>query len=135
MARERMEEAGIGDRVRLAQGDFDSDALPAGADLAWVSAIVHQNSSEENRTLFRKILTALLPGGRILIRDIVMDESRIRPTAGALFAINMLVATAGGGVFTFNELREGLAAAGFADVRLLRSGEGMDSVVCATKPQ
>jgi hypothetical protein len=98
-----------------------------------VSAIVHQNSREQNRELFRKVFAALTPGGRILIRDIVMDESRTRPPMGAFFAVNMLVATAGGGTFTFNELRDDLAAAGFRGAALLRRGEAMDSVVSATK--
>lgn len=127
--------AGLRDRVRLVPGSFYTDPLPAGADLAWVSAIVHQNSREQNRALFAKVLAALAPGGRILIRDFVMDETRTDPAAGAFFAVNMLVSTPGGGTFTFKELRDDLAAAGFADATLLRRGEGMDSVLCATRPK
>ena len=102
-------------------------------DLAWVSAIVHQNSRTQNRKLFSKLFSALEPGGMILIRDIVM-KSRTRPEAGAMFAVNMLVNTPGGGTFTFGELRDDLSAAGFSKVRLLRRGQWMDSVVCASKP-
>ncbi len=134
MARRRMKAAGLLGRVRLVPGDYIRDALPTGADLAWVSAIVHQNSRAENRALFKKAFVALAPGGRILIRDIVMDSSRTRPPGGALFAVNMLVATPGGGTFTLGELEEDLASAGFRRARLLRRGEGMDSVVCAVKP-
>jgi precorrin-6B methylase 2 len=127
--------AGLRDRVRLVPGNFYTDALPAGADLAWVSAIVHQNSREQNRTLFAKVFAALVPRGRILIRDIVMDDTRTNPAAGAFFAVNMLVSTPGGATFTFGELRDDLAATGFVDATLLRRGEGMDSVISATKPQ
>jgi hypothetical protein len=112
-----------------------ADALPPGADLAWVSAIVHQNSRAQNRDLFAKVLAALVPGGRIAIRDILMEADRTRPVAGALFAINMLVATEGGGTFTFDELREDLEAAGFAEVAVLRQDEAMDAVVVARKPR
>ncbi len=126
--------AGLRDRVRLIPGNFYIDALPAGADLAWVSAIVHQNSREQNRALFEKIFAALAPRGRILIRDFVMDDTRTNPPAGAFFAVNMLVNTPRGGTFTFGELRDDLAAAGFAEVGFLRRGDGMDSVVCATIP-
>jgi precorrin-6B methylase 2 len=128
-----MEKVGLADRVRLAAGDFYADPLPAGADLAWVSAIVHQNSREQNRAMFAKIQAALVPGGRILIRDIVMDASRTRPVMGALFAVNMLVATTAGGTFTFEELQGDLQAAGFTDAALLRRGEAMDGVIVATK--
>jgi len=135
MARRLMRKAGLTDRVRLVAGDFMRCALPEGADLAWVSAIVHQNSRAQNRRLFKKVFSALEPGGLILVRDIVMDASRTRPAGGAMFAVNMLVNTPGGGTFTLGELRDDLSAAGFAKVRLLRRGQWMDSVVGASKPR
>ncbi len=134
MARQQLMKAGLADRVRLVPGDFTTDPLPAGADLAWVSAIVHQNSRAQNRSLFAKVYAALVPGGRVAIRDLIMDESRTRPVAGALFAVNMLVATEGGGTFTFNELREDLEASGFVDASVVRQDETMNSVIAARKP-
>ena len=135
MARRRLAAAGLGRRVKFAAGDFMADPLPQGADLAWVSAIVHQNSRAQNRALFAKVFQALIPGGRIAIRDVLMKRTRNRPVAGALFAVNMLVATEGGGTFTFEELREDLEAAGFRRVRVQRRDEAMNSIVVATKPE
>jgi hypothetical protein len=63
-----------------------------------------------------------------------MEESHTSPPMGAFFAVNMLVATPGGGTFTFDELRADLTAAGFVDAMILRRGEAMDSVICAKKP-
>jgi hypothetical protein len=108
--------------------------LPRGADLAWVSAIVHQNSREQNRQLFARLFEALDPGGQVLIRDILMDPSRTTPVAGALFAVNMLVNTEQGGTFSFEELRDDLAAAGFTNAQVLRRDEGMHSIISAFKP-
>ena len=126
--------AGMEDRVSFVAGSFETDdALPGGADLAWVSAIVHQNSRRQNRELFTKIHAALADGGRILIRDVVMDESRTLPQYGALFAVNMLVHTPGGGTFTFDELSEDLQSAGFTDPVLLNPDEQMNAVVQARK--
>lgn len=133
LADQRINAAGLRDRVRLVAGDFLADPLPDGADLAWVSAIVHQNSREQNRRLFTAVAAALPPGGRILIRDILMDESRTAPPSGALFAVNMLVATEGGTSYTFDELREDLEATGFADAAILRRDEWMNSILHATK--
>jgi SAM-dependent methyltransferase len=133
MAQKRMEAEGLAARVRLVAGDFMRDPLPEGADLAWVSAIVHQNSREENRRLFASIARALPAGGQVLIRDIVMDDSHTAPASGALFAVNMLVATEGGGTFSVAELREDLEAAGFSEVEIIRRDEGMSSVVRARK--
>ena len=134
IAEKHFRDAGLLDRVTLVPGDFyEDDALPGGADLAWVSAIVHQNSRRQNRDLFAKVHAALVPGGRILLRDVVMGAARTDPRYGAMFAINMLVNTPGGGTFTFEELGEDLAAAGFAEPTLLRRDPAMNSVVQATK--
>ncbi len=135
LARRRIGETDLADRVSFVAGDLYSDNLPAGADLAWVSAIVHQNSRQQNRELFAKVFSALDAGGRVLIRDVVMDESRTSPPTGAIFAVNMLTATSGGGTFTLAELSQDLASAGFKDVTLVRKDPGMNSVVEATKPR
>lgn len=134
MARRRIAAAGRGARVKLVAGDFMTDPLPAGADLVWVSAIVHQNSRAQNRALFAKVFAALLPGGRIALRDVLMAECRTRPVAGALFAVNMLVATPGGGTFTFKELRADLETAGFSRAAVRRRDAAMNSIVVAQKP-
>ena len=44
LARKRIAAAGLEGRVNFVAGDFNADALPAGADFAWFSAIAHQNS-------------------------------------------------------------------------------------------
>jgi len=132
-ARQRLQKAGVLSRVTLVPGDFYKDALPAGTDLAWVSAIVHQNSRGQNRELFARIFAALVPGGQILIRDFLMEDSRTAPVGGALFAINMLVNTPHGGTFTVAELREDLTAAGFTDVAPIKQDDTMQSVLAARK--
>jgi hypothetical protein len=134
MARRRLQAAGLLHRVKLVAGDFMADKLPSGADLAWVSAIVHQNSRVQNRALFTTVFQALLPGGHIAIRDILMDSTRTHPLAGALFAVNMLVSTDAGGTFTFDELREDLQAAGFIQPLVRRHDEAMNSVVVGRNP-
>ncbi len=135
MARERLSSEGFLDRAELVAGDFYADELPGGCDLALLSAIIHQNSGEENIELFRKAYRALDPGGMLLIRDHIMNEQRTWPSEGAMFAINMLANTLGGDTYTFLEVERDLRAAGFKNVRLLRSGERMDSIVGAVKAQ
>ncbi len=132
-ARQRIAQSGFADRVELVAGDFYDDPLPAGADLAWVSAIVHQHARDDSRELFAKVREALIPAGQIMIRDVVMESDRIAPPEGALFAVNMLVATASGGTFTMDEYVEDLQASGFHDVRLLVKDDWMNSVVTARR--
>ena len=48
MAERRISEAGMSDRINLVAGDFYTDDLPEGVDLAWLGAVCHQNSREQN---------------------------------------------------------------------------------------
>lgn len=133
MAKQKLAEEGFADRVELVGGDFYTDELPRGCDLALLSAIIHQNSPDENLQLYRKIHRALEPGGKVLIRDHVMDDTRTYPPQGAVFAINMLVNTRGGDTYTFGEIEKSLEAAGFEEVKMVRRGERMDCLVEARK--
>jgi predicted O-methyltransferase YrrM len=134
MARKRLAEAGVLDRVSLIPGDFYAEEFPSGHDLAFVSAIIHQNSAEQNSELFKKVLRSLRPGGRIVLRDHIMKPDRTEPISGAVFAVNMLLATEGGNTYTFEELERGLTQAGFGRVRLIQKGEHMDGLVEGFKP-
>lgn len=158
IARERLEAAGLLDRVTLVGGDFYADELPGapntagerdsagkrdsagmhgpafGHDLAWVSAIIHQNSRAQNVALYRKVFHTLIPGGRIVVRDHVLEAERTQPRAGAIFAVNMLVSTEGGNCYTFDEIRADLRDAGFERVNLLARDEQMTGLVEAFKP-
>lgn len=133
MAKERIAKAGLTDRVEFAEGDFYTDDLPDSADLIWLSAIAHQNSRQQNQQLFSKLYTVLENGGKLVLRDVVMDENRTKPEGGALFAINMLVATEGGDTYTFDEFRMDLSDAGFTNITLLQQDEFMNSLISAVK--
>jgi len=104
IARQRLAEEGMSDRVELVNGDFYVDVLPAGHDLALLSAIIHQNDAEQNIELYRKVFDALVPGGTLVVRDFVMSEDHTEPPDGAFFAINMLVNTPGGSTYSFEEI-------------------------------
>lgn len=134
ITKEKIREAGLEDRVTFVAGDFYKDPLPAGCDLALLSAIIHQNSPVQNLAMYQKIYRSLQPGGALLIRDHIMESTRTWPPAGALFALNMLVNTPAGDTYTFGEVKETLESAGFEDVQWIVCGEKMDSLVRAVKP-
>jgi ubiquinone/menaquinone biosynthesis C-methylase UbiE len=128
MARKRVHTAGVEDRVSLVSGDFYRDPLPLGHDLALLSAIIHQNSQEENKVLYRRVHDALDPGGRIVVRDYVMSSNRTTLPEGALFPMNMLAGTRGGNTYTYEKIADGLAAVGFHRIRLIQT-QGMFPLV------
>jgi SAM-dependent methyltransferase len=135
LARTRLRDAGVLDRVTLVPGDFYSDALPGGHDLVFVSAIIHQNNPVQNLDLFRKAFAALEPGGRIVVRDHVLSPDRTAPLSGALFAVNMLAVYSGGNSYTLAEIADALTQAGFGQVRQIHPDAHMDGLVEAYKPR
>ena len=133
-ARRRFAGTPLESRVVFAEGDFYQNEFPTGFDFAWISAIIHQHGRNESQTLYEKAYRALSPGGRIAVRDFVMEPHRTAPTQGTLFGINMLVGTRNGMVYTFDEICADLTAAGFVNVRFAVPADTMSAVVVAEKP-
>ena len=111
-----LEEDGLAARVDTVIGDYNTDELPSGYDLVFLSAIIHSNSPEQNIALFKKIYNSLNSGGRIVISDFIMDDDRTNPAFGAFFALNMLVNTTSGDTYTQSEIKRWIEQAGMTFV-------------------
>jgi len=107
----------LDNRINLIAGDYNVDPLPVGFDVAFLSNIIHSENEEANRALMKKVYGALNQGGRIIIKDHIMDESLTKPACGAIFSINMLLTTKGRD-YGFHEVRGWLVGAGFVDINL-----------------
>jgi SAM-dependent methyltransferase len=67
---------GMGDRIRHQAGDALVDDLGEGVyDLILVSNLVHHFSAEQNRDLVARAARALVPGGRLVIQDLIRPRS------------------------------------------------------------
>lgn len=113
LTRAYIQAEGLSAEIETQAGDYLHDPLGGPYDLVFMSAVIHSNSAEENRLLFRKAAEALRPGGRLVVQDFLVDEDRSGPLQPTLFALNMLVGTQAGDTYTESEVREWMAAAGF----------------------
>jgi ubiquinone/menaquinone biosynthesis C-methylase UbiE len=111
-----VEKEGLTEYFSYSEGDYHSVEFGKGYDLAFLSAIIHINSPDENKHLLKKCYESLNPNGIIAIQDHLMNTDRTQPYAGALFAINMLVGTERGDTYTEDEIRSWLINAGFTDI-------------------
>lgn len=121
IAQRHIDAAGLRDRVLTRVGDLTKDEFDAKYDLVLLSAICHMLSPEQNQDLLHRCARALLPGGRVVIRDFILEEDKTVPAAAAMFALHMLVNTPGGSTYSENEYRNWLAAGRFHDIR--RNGD------------
>lgn len=109
VARERIEAAGLGDRLRAVQTDVTTDRLDGPYDVAWSSMALHHVKDLDG--LLRSLAGLLVDGGRLCIADLDEDPE------GAFHADK--VDFDGHHGFDRQRLADQLARAGFSDVRFV----------------
>lgn len=102
--------------IRFIAGDFHVDSIGSGYDLILLSQILHAFSAEENIALLRKCETAINPGGRVVVQEFPIDETRTAPPHSALFSVNMLVGTEKGRCYSPKEMKRWLTETGFNNI-------------------
>ncbi|MEJ2051414.1 MAG: methyltransferase, partial [Calditrichota bacterium] len=91
-----------------------------GYDAALLSSILHIYSPEDNRKVLKRLYQAMIPGGKVIIRDFLLNRDKTGPLTGALFAINMLVNTDRGNAYSQKEIKSWLKQAGFIKIRRIK---------------
>ena len=133
LASRYIREAEMEQRIDLRPVDFSAAALGTGFDLVLLSYVMHLNGAELNKRLLQRAFAALEPGGTVVINDYVLNRDKDLPRAAALYALNMLVTTHNGDVYSLDEYTSWLTEAGFEDVRKVQL-LGPTDVVTARKP-
>jgi 2-polyprenyl-3-methyl-5-hydroxy-6-metoxy-1,4-benzoquinol methylase len=109
VAQERIEAAGLGERLRAVQADLTVDRLEGSYDVAWSSMALHHVHDVD--ALLRSVAGLLAAGGRLAIADLDEDPD------GAFHADKPDFDGHHG--FDRRRLAEQLARAGFTDVGFL----------------
>lgn len=104
---------GMADRVQTLAGDYHRTPFPAGNDAVIFFGVLHQESPENIRDLFRRAHESLAPGGMVYVLDLMTDATHTQPKFSALFAVNMALTAEHGWVFSDAELYGWLTEAGF----------------------
>lgn len=131
--REFLAREGVLDQYEFLPGNFHSAEFESSRyDLVVLGNIVHGESPEQARELFRRIQHALEPGGRLAIIDMLPNDDRTGPPFPLMFALTMLLNTDDGGTYTLAEYRAWLNDARFAQVETVEIGSH-SPVIVATK--
>jgi SAM-dependent methyltransferase len=138
VARETITNAGVGDRVSVEGGDYWSDDLGDGYDLALAFNVIHAHDGPENARLFERIADALAPGGRIAVLDQLSGSTRFSAVgrAGLGFVGLTYLTTLGAQIHDAEDVAGWLREAGFRNVDrtpIRRAGPG-NALVTATLP-
>jgi hypothetical protein len=102
---------GVADRLELAPGDMFADPVPAGADAALLSNVLHDWDEPECLRLVRRLSDALPAGGSVLVHDVFLSDSLDGPLPVALYSASLFALTEGR-AYSAAEYRAWLTACG-----------------------
>ena len=107
--------------------DFMQEELPKGFDVVWYSNVLHIYSPDENKALFRRIISAVPPGGRLIIQDAFLhDRTGLYPEEASLFAVSMLLFTERGNTYARRDTAQWLKEAGYVKIRRVKMRQGTE---------
>ncbi|MDH6131403.1 cyclopropane fatty-acyl-phospholipid synthase-like methyltransferase [Kitasatospora sp. MAA4] len=121
LARTRLTEAGLADRVDFVPGSFfDEKTVPPGADLYILSRVLHNWDDPSAATILRRVREAIPPDGRLLVFEYLEDQDEPPTTRPTRFAAQaklidlLMLVMVDGHDRTLAQYRTLLTAAGFA---------------------
>jgi hypothetical protein len=85
--------------------------------VVFLSNIIHGENYQGNQTLIVKLGANLNSSGRLVIKDHILDDTRVMPPVGAIFSLLMLLTTDGGRCYSFTEIRRWMELAGLGQIR------------------
>jgi len=113
IARKRVADAGLSDRIDVRAGDAMKDALPVGYDVFLVANLIHYWSPDQNCALLKTVRTAAKPGAKMLVPDFWTNPTHTEPLMAALMAGEFAVHVKDGDVYSVDEARQWLRATGW----------------------
>jgi demethylspheroidene O-methyltransferase len=118
LARQRVSEAGLSERIDCHGGSFRSDPLPTGADLITLLRVAHDHADEAVLELLRAIHAALPSGGHLLLAEPMAEPGGQASRSDAYFHFYLL-AMGRGRLRTAAQLSALISQAGFTSVRTI----------------
>jgi ubiquinone/menaquinone biosynthesis C-methylase UbiE len=119
-------------RFDFVAGDLFGISFGNQIDTILYSNILHIYNASQNTELFQKINKSLKPGGRFILVDLFLNNSRTEPLDAALFSLTMLLFTETGRTYSFKETENMLKKNGFGRFKRIDLGKG-SSLIEAVK--
>lgn len=102
-----------------------NNGLAAGTyDDIFMFAVAHQENDKNLATLLRRAYDALEVGGRLFLSSFFLNENRTSPEFSVMFAIEMLVMSDNGKVYTHSEIVQHIQKAGFKGISKVEGTKG-----------
>jgi ubiquinone/menaquinone biosynthesis C-methylase UbiE len=126
------EHMGLSDRIGLLPGDFHCVAIPADRfDRIVLANVLHLEHPEQAAALIGRVATTLLPGGDLVIVDMMGDGTPVGERAQAIYALHLALRTREGKVHPLSDLQAWVRQAGLLPDEIIALGtpQGMGALV------
>ncbi len=118
-AEKTIEKFGLTDRIDFIDGNYVKEGIKGVYDVAWLSHILHGEGQKDCQRIIEKTVSALEPGGMIIVHDFILNNKMDGPLFPALFSLNMLLGTSDGQSYSEKQITNMLAKAGVKEIRRL----------------
>jgi predicted O-methyltransferase YrrM len=118
-AEKTIEKFGLTDRIDFIDGDYVKESVKGVYDVAWLSHILHGEGQKDCQRIIEKTVSALEPGGMIIVHDFILNNTMDGPLFPALFSLNMFLGTSDGQSYSEKQITYMLAKAGVKEIRRL----------------
>ena len=118
LAKKRVAQFNLSDRIEVLAGDFLKDELPS-AEVIVMGNILHGMNEESKQDMVKKIYHALPEKGVFIAIENVIDNERKVNTFGLLMSLNMLIENGDAFDYTFTDFQRWSDGAGFKQTELL----------------
>ena len=126
------EHMGLSDRIGLLPGNYHSVAIPEDRfDRIVLANVLHLEPSEQAAVLIGRVATTLLPGGDLVIVDMLGDSTPAGERSRAIYGLHLALRTREGKVHPLSNLQAWVKQAGLVpeDVIELGTPPGMGVLV------
>ena len=118
-AEKTIEKFGLTDRIDFMDGNYVKEGIEGAYDVAWLSQILHGEGRKDCQRIIKKTVSALEPGGMIIVHDFILNNTMDGPLFPALFSLNMFLGTSEGQSYSEKQITDMLAKAGVKKIRRL----------------
>lgn len=132
IAREKIAQRGLADRVRVETGDMFSDPWAADSDLHLFSNVMHDWGKTEVLALLHRSRETLAPGGTVLVHEAFLDPDKRGPLPVAEYSC-ILAHSTQGRCYAWSEMEGFLGEAGFVSLGYRATGGDRGVVVAKAK--
>ncbi len=132
IARARIEESGLSERVQVLEADVLADPPPGLYDAAVVRSLLQVMSAPDAGRALANIAAAVKPGGPVYVLGRILDDSGQSPEESVLFNLVFISLYQDGRAYTEGQYREWFRGAGIRSVQRI-SLAGGHSIVWGRK--